>query len=784
MRATWIAVVVTLGVAMAQTQSASSEPPRSVDEQRIEQLLQQMTLDEKVGQLVLVEPFSRSASEVETLVEQGLVGASTPSLNGVEGTTRLQHIAVERSRLHIPLLIGLDVIHGHRTIFPVPVALAGSFDPALIESLTQMAASEAKQEGINLVFAPMVDVSRDARWGRIVESPGEDPVLASAIARAYIAGFQGESLRAPNSVATSVKHFAAYGAAESGRDYNSVDISERTLRSVYLPPFEAAVKAGSAAVLSAFNTINGSPVTANRRMLATILRDEWGFRGFVLSDAGAIAELKKHGVALDDASAASMAIRAGLDMDLGGDSYLPNVAPLVRSGRLPEAVLDEAVRRVLRVKFSLGLFEKPYGNETAVTAAPADRRTLARKAVHESVVLLKNEADREGNTVLPLKANSRVALIGPLADAAAQMMGPWAVVGSSSDVITLKTALAGRVTRGGGALRFAKGCEILGERERMVPTPSIGEFIGKPEPAESESQRLKGREGFNAAVEAALQSDVVVMALGEDRTMSGEAGSRARLELPGEQQQLLEAVAATGKPITLVLFSGRPLAIPWAAEHIPAILQAWYPGDEAGPGIADILLGDVNPSAHLAVSFPRSVGQEPIYSSRLTTGRPPLGIDLSHPPLKQSERWYSRYIDEQNTALFPFGWGLSYTTYVFDTPTVNTAVVPVDSLSPGGARPITVSVKVTNAGARSGDSVVQLYIGVTGVSVAMPERELKAFQRVSLAPGESRMVTFPLGFAELSLLNETSQRIVEPAHCRMWAGDSSLADKYVDVVTK
>ena len=746
---------------------------------RIERLLRQMTLEEKAGQLSLVNPFGPNLAQMDSMISKGLVGATAPSFNGVEETNAWQRAAVEKSRLHIPLIIALDVIHGQRTIFPVPLALAGSFDMQLIGDATRVAASEAKLESVNFAFAPMLDVSRDARWGRIVESPGEDTFLASVIAKTYVSAFQGSSLSDPNSVGTSAKHFAAYGAAEGGRDYNTVDMSERTLRSVYLPPFETAVKAGSASVMAAFHSLNGVPVTANRHMLTDILRREWGFTGFTISDAGSIAELKNHGLALNDEIAMQKALRAGLDMDLGGESsrLIPS---LVRSGEIPVTVLDEAVRRVLRVKFELGLFNHPYGSERALVLPLPERRALARKAVHESLVLLKNAPHGSSNPVLPLsQAAKTVALIGQLADAPDQMMGPWAVVGSSKDVITLKTALASRLAERGGTLLYAKGCEILKEAERMAPSPSIGEFIGKPEPTIPNSERIKGQDGFAEALQAARQSDVVIMALGEDRTMSGEAGSRTRLDLPGEQQALLEAVAATGKPVVLLLFSGRPLAITWAAEHVPAIVEAWYPGDEAGPGIVDVLYGDVNPSGHLAASFPRSIGQEPLYYNHLTTGRPASHLDLTHPPLQQSERWFSRYIDQQNSPLFPFGWGLSYTTFTFSTPTVSKPLISMSATKSKSLALTTVKVDVTNSGAVEGDAVVQLYLGVRGASVAMPERELKGFKRVHLRPGETQTIEFPLRHAELSYLSQSSKRIIEPVDYHVWIGDSSLADKSV-----
>lgn len=775
-----LALLVLLGAPLfSQTPSQLT-----ANDARIEQLIRQMTLEEKAGQMSLLQPFGRTPGEVDALITKGAVGAISPSFDGVEETNRQQRLAVEKSRLHIPLLIGLDVIHGHRTVFPVPLALAGSFDMDLVRDVTRVAAAEAKAESINWVFAPMLDVSRDARWGRIVESPGEDTFLATRVAEAYVAGFQGKSLAGANSVAASAKHFAGYGAAESGRDYNTVDLSERTLRAVYLPPFQAAVKAGSAAVMSAFHSLNGVPVTANHHLLSDVLRGEWGLEGFVVSDAGAIGELKKHGVAMDDAEAGHKAVLAGVDMDLGNDIFWQNVPALVRAGKLPEARVDEAVRRVLRVKFALGLFEHPYGSQRAEPYALAEKRRLARESVHESLVLLKNDAAPGGRAALPLAAQAKIALVGPLADAAAQMMGPWAVVGDAADVISLKQALQERVAHNGGALRYAKGCEILGERERMAHTPSVGEFTGKPEPDIPENERLKGQQGFAEAVAAAKASDVVVLALGEDRTMSGEAGSRANLNLPGEQQALMEAMVATGKPVVLLVFSGRPLALPWAEAHVPAIAEAWYPGVEAGPGIVDVLYGDVSPSGHLAASFPRSVGQVPIYYSRLNTGRPPEGIDVTHPPMTQMERFYSRYIDEQNTPLFPFGWGLSYTTFSFAAPEVSAKSVPLAAVAPGAAPVVTVKVKVTNTGAVAADDVVQLYLGVTGTSVSLPERELKAFRRIHLAKGESRDVTFALGYDELSYWDEAAHHVATPAHYRVWVGDSSLAEKATDFVVQ
>ena len=693
------------------------------------------------------------------MIAAGQVGALL-NVADAKKANEFQHIAVEKSRLHIPLMYGFDSIHGYRTIFPVPLGLASSFDPALVEATARMAAQEASADGIRWVFSPMVDIARDARWGRIVEGSGESPFLGSALARAYVRGYQGTSLSNPDSVAACVKHFAAYGAAIAGRDYNAVDMSDLTLRQVYLPPYQAAVDAGSATVMSSFNSLNSVPQTANPYTLTQILRKEWNFNGFVVSDWGAVGELIPHGIALNNATAAQKAIMAGLDMDMESGAYHERLVALVRNNVVPQATVDEAVRRVLRVKFALGIFDHPYVDENRPPyQATPEKRALARKAAEESIVLLQNRAEEGQPKLLPISNHVHtIALIGPLADSQDEMLGSWGGEGNPADAITLRTSLQQRMDSHNGKLLYAEGTQILTTSDA----------------------------GFDAAKKAAEQADLVILALGEDGpTMTGEAGSRARLDLPGNQQQLLQAVAATGKPVVLIVFSGRPLVLDWAAQHVPAIMEAWFPGIEAGPALADLLFGDTNPSGKLPVSFPRAVGQEPLYLAQMPTGRPAGNMDLSHPPENPPEKYVSRYIDVPNSPLFPFGYGLSYSQFDYSPVTLSTSSIPIAQLmsapGQGVAQPaIEATTTVRNAGAMAGTEIVQLYIRIRGASVEEPLRVLEGFQRVSLQPGESKKVTFPLGFQELSFINVKSQRVVEPADYSVFVGGSSTATQSAD----
>ena len=740
-------------------------------ERKVNALLKKMTLDEKLGQLVQYSDsgYSGQAQTAEEaanpgknptaphpvdameLVSTGRLG-SLLNLVGQERTNQLQHAAVEKSRLHIPLMFGADIIHGYKTTYPMPLALAATFDPELVSSLAHISAAEARTGGVNWFYSPMVDISRDPRWGRTQEGAGEDPYLGAVMARAYIRGYQQGNLSLPTSVAASVKHYAAYGAAEAGREYNTTDMSMSRLHQVYLPPYKAAVEEGAATMMSAFNALNGVPASANSYLMQVVLRNSWGFNGFVVSDYTAVMELRNHGIALDAATAAKKAIRAGVDMDMMSHYYDAELPGLIKSGQVPMSVVDEAVRRVLRVKFALGLFEHPYAEGKEVTSAVLEHRPLVRKAAEEAIVLLQNK-DVHDAPLLPFKKDRmKIALIGPLADDTGEMIGAWGLTKREPDVVTVKDALEQRMKQAGGSLLYAKGTEISGNSEA----------------------------GFAEAVENAKEADVVVMALGESAEMSGEAGSRAYLDLPGNQEKLLEQVAATGKPVLLLVFSGRPLVLDRPAKHVQAMMEAWFPGTEAGNAIADLMFGDAVPSAKLPMSFPRAVGQEPLYYNQFPTGRPPVGLDLSQAPNGDS-RFFSRYADAPNDALFPFGFGLSYTEFAYQGVSVSRHSVPLSEASRRDAKDlVTVTATVKNTGDRDGTEIVQCYVRNLGASLEQPVRSLQGFERVSLKPGESKRVTFKLGFPELSFYNNDGHPVLEATDYTVWVGGSSTADQHDD----
>jgi beta-glucosidase len=726
-------------------------------EKRVDALLKQMTLEEKVGQLAQYSsgaPTGPSAGNADypNMIARGEVG-SLFNLDSAHTANQYQHIAVDKTRLHIPLLFGLDVIHGFRTTFPVPLALASTWDPSLVEKYARIAAQESSAAGVRWIFSPMVDIARDPRWGRIVEGAGEDPYLGSVMARAYVRGYQGKSLSDKESVAACVKHFVGYGAAEAGREYNTAEISEHTLREIYLPPFYAALREGSASLMSSFNTLNGLPATANPFTLTQILRKEWGYPGLVVSDWTSVGELVGHGIGRDKSIAAQKAMNAGVDMDMVSDSYHQHLADQVKRGKVSQARLDAAVRDVLRVKFALGLFEDPYTDESREIqgALPKERVEAARLAAERSFVLLKNSA-AGSRPILPLTTESgTIALIGPLAEDAQSMLGAWAGSGRPEDVVTLKTALEQRV--GAENIRYAKGGELQ--------TASDAEI--------------------QKAVETAQQADVVLMALGEDATeQTGEAASRAYLNLPGRQEELLEKVTATGKPVALLLFSGRPLTLPWAFEHVPAVVAAWFPGIQAGPALVRVLFGDVSPSGKLVVTWPRTIGQIPIYYNALNTGRPAADTDLTRPPRNSVEKYVSRYVDEQNSPQFPFGFGLSYSSLEYSETRVDSAKLSASRLSanlrhaaPGNVSHATASADVKNTGSRAVDETVQLYVRLTGTSMEEPVRKLVGFKRISLAPGESQTVSFPLGAEAFSLWDMQNNLRVEPSHVQLWISPDS-----------
>jgi beta-glucosidase len=755
-----IAFACPLNLLRAQVPAAAPRLDDPETEQHVTKLLGEMTLEEKIGQLVHFADSSTGPGaphpDYREQVAKGGVG-SLENITGAPETNALQKLAIEKSRLHIPLLFALDVIHGYRTIFPVPLAMASTWDPSLVERASRIAAREATREGIRWTFSPMVDIARDARWGRIVEGAGEDPYLGSAMAAAYVRGYQGTRLDDPQSMLACVKHFVGYGAAEAGKDYNSVELSDRTLRQVYLPPFHAAIEAGAGSVMSAFNAINRVPATSNSFTLTQILRREWGFKGVVISDYGSIRETIAHGIALDGRTAAEKAFSAGVDIDLESNLFSRQLSDLVRSGEVPQEKIDQAVRRVLRIKLALGLFDHPYTPEPANAGKPqpdAADVEFARTVAERSFVLLKNTGSG-GRATLPLDPKTRtIALIGPLADSDADMLGCWRARGDAADVVTLRAALSSRMKLTGGQLLFAAGTKILTNDDT----------------------------GFAEAVAAAKQADIVLMAVGEDSLwMTGEAASRAYLGLPGNQQQLLEAVAATGKPIVLIVFSGRPLTLDWAANHVPAMLQAWFPGVQAGPALVRVLFGDVNPSGKLTVSIPRSVGQEPLSYDALNTGRPADGVDLARPPTNKHEKYHARYVDEQNSALFPFGHGLSYSTFSYSPLELSTTQLSADALN-HAAEALHVSTTVENTGTRAGDEVVELYLRVRGTSVALPVRELEGFRRITLAPGESKRVEFTMGRNELAFWNIDMRDLVEPAKATVWVGPSSVEGQSAEFV--
>jgi beta-glucosidase len=699
---------------------------RSAVDARIDSLIARMTVEEKLGQLNLLSVNGRPSPEQLELVRQGKVGGFF-NLLGADATHDAQHVAVTESRLRIPLIFGYDAIHGYKTTFPIPLAAAASWDPEAVEAGARVSAREAAASGVHWTFAPMVDIARDPRWGRIAEGAGEDPYLGSAMAAAQVRGFQGSDLRAPEAVMATAKHYAAYGGAEGGRDYNTVDLSERTLREIFLPPYHAAVDAGAGSIMSSFNEIGGVPSSASPWLLTEILRHEWSFRGFVVSDWTSVEELLQHGIGGTRADVGRAALVAGLDMDMQSHIYIDDLPTLVRSGRIPIGVVNTAVRRVLRGKAALGLFADPYHGasaerERSQLLAPQNR-DVARRLAEESIVLLKNERN-----LLPLDTTAgTIAVIGPLADDPADALGPWSGQGDPHDAIA---ALAGIKARapGGVNIVYAKGCDI-------TDTATTG---------------------FAEAVAAARQARVAVLVLGEAAGMSGEAASRSDIGLPGVQEQLLEAVQATGTPVVLVLMNGRPLTVQWAADHVPAIVESWFLGVETGPALAHVLFGDANPSGKLPVTFPRTVGQVPIYYNHKNTGRPPA-----------DQKYTSKYIDLPSTPLFPFGFGLSYTTFTYSD-----LKLSAPSVGPNGT--IKVTATVTNSGARAGTEVVQLYVHDVVGSVTRPVRALAGFRRVMLEPGATRTVEFTLSAKELGLYNSGMKFVVEPGTFHVYVGGSSV----------
>ena len=737
-------------VSAAPLQSASIDDEQA--SQRVETLLGQMTLTEKIGQLTQIGPGPLGPENLsaEELVRSGRAGSVLWTIDS-GAIRRLQEIAMKESRLKIPLLFGFDVIHGYKNVFPVPLAMAASWDPAMVERAQAIAAHEASVSGINWTFAPMVDIARDARWGRIVEGAGEDPYLGSAMARAQVRGLQGPRLGTPDHVLSSVKHFAGYGAAEGGRDYDSSSIPEVTLRNVYLRPFQGAIDAGVGAVMSAYMALNDVPASGNEWLLRNVLRDDLGFRGFVISDSWSVNALTDHGFARDPQDAAYRALKAGVDMDMGSLTYQRYLSRSVQSGLLPMAVLDQAVREVLAVKLRLGIFDKPYGDailKDKVLNDPA-HRAATREAAQRSIVLLRNQ-----DHSLPLQKTLRsIAVIGPLGDATEDIKGPWTVEGGAA--VSVVEGLRNKLPQ--AQVVYVRG----GDMQRAYALPWDARE-GKKAPALMPAEEMK-RE-VEKAVAAARNAQVVLMVLGERAGMSGEAASVASLALHGNQQELLEAVVATGKPVVLLLINGRPLDISWAAEHVPAIVEAWFPGTEGGNAIADILFGDSNPGGKLPVTWPRSTGHLPVYYNHLATHA------------REDDPFFtSRYPSDATSApLYPFGYGLSYTTFACSDLKLDRSAIEANGQ-------LKVSVVVANTGRVAGDDVVQLYLHQRAGSAARPVRELKGFQRVALAPGESRTVEFTVGRSELQFWSPLTRAwVVEPEAFDVWAGDDSTAKLHAE----
>lgn len=700
-------------------------------DQKVDSLLALMTLTEKIGQMVLFTsdidvtgPTIREGYKED--IKKGAVGALFNAY-GAAFTKALQRIAVEETRLGIPLLFGYDVIHGHKTIFPISLGESASWDLEAIALGARIAAEEASAEGLHWTFAPMVDISRDPRWGRVSESAGEDPFLGSAIARARVRGFQGDDLYATHTIMATVKHFAGYGASLAGRDYNTVDMSDRELRQTYLPPYKAAIEAGAATVMTSFNELDGIPVTGSRYLMTDILRGEWGFEGFVVTDYTSINEMVAHGFSRDLKQAAAQAINAGVDMDMQGAAFSQHLEALVKEGRVKVATIDQAVRNILRMKFKLGLFDDPYRyadveREKKVVLSEKNLEA-AREVARKSIVLLKND-----HRILPITAKVKtIAVIGPLADSQRDLIGSWSAAGDHTLAVTLLRGIKEKVGPGVEVL-FAQGAKI-----------EDGD-----------------KAGFEEAMEAAKKADHVILALGEAYWMSGEAASRSMIDLPGVQRELAETIISLGIPTTTVLMNGRPLAISWLDQLPGAILETWYLGTQAGHAIADVLFGDYNPSGKLPITFPRNVGQIPIFYATKNTGR----------PFDEKEKYTSKYLDVPNTPLYPFGYGLSYSTFNYDNLSLNKETYRMDEN-------IQVKVQVKNDSEYAGEEVVQLYVRDVVGSVTRPVKALKGFQKIHFKAGEEKEVSFQLNADDLAFYTASMEHKAEPGDFQVFVGTNS-----------
>ncbi|MBD0851132.1 beta-glucosidase BglX [Maribacter arenosus] len=719
----------------------------------VEELLGKMTLEEKIGQLNLpgsgdVVTGQAQNSDIAKKIEAGMVGGLL-NITSVEKIKEVQKIAVEKSRLKIPLLFGLDVIHGYRTTFPIPLGLSTSWDMGLIEKTARMAATEASADGINWTFSPMVDISRDPRWGRFSEGSGEDPYLGSEIAKAMVRGYQGDDLTKNNTIMSCVKHFALYGASEAGRDYNTVDMSRIRMYNEYLPPYKAAIDAGVGSVMASFNEIDGIPATGNKWLLTDLLRKQWGFKGFVVSDYTGVNEMIEHGMG-DLQTSSALALNAGLDMDMIGEGFLTTLMKSVEEGSVNMIQIDNAVRRILKAKYDLGLFDDPYKycdiNRAQAEIFTEDNRHFSREVASQSMVLLKNE-----NQLLPLKKSGTIAIVGPLANSKENMAGTWSVATVQNKSIAL---LEGLNTVVGDKVKivYAKGSNLTYDAELEQRATMFGKELNR----DNRSDAVL----LNEALEIASKADVIVAALGESAEFSGESSSRTNIEIPQVQQDLLKALLKTGKPVVMVLFTGRPLVLKEESKTVPAILNVWFPGSEAGLAISDVLFGDVNPSGKLTATFPRSIGQIPLFYNHKNTGRPLQNKE------GKFEKFTSNYIDERNEPVYPFGFGLSYTNFTYDNLRLSS-----DKMTENDT--IKVTVDVTNTGDFDGKEVVQLYIRDVIGTVTRPVKELKGFQKVALNKGETKSVTFSITIEDLKFYNYDLDYVAEPGEFEIFIGTNS-----------
>lgn len=729
----------------------------------ISNLMGKMTIDEKIGQLNLVTPGgavtgSVVSKDVDDKIRKGLVGGLF-GITGPDKVRKAQEIAVNNSRLHIPLIFGLDVIHGHKTIFPIPLGLSCSWDTALIEKSARIAATEASADGLNWAFSPMVDIARDPRWGRIAEGSGEDPYLGSKIARAMVKGYQGNDLTKNNTVMACVKHFALYGAAEGGRDYNTVDMSRIKMYQYYLPPYKAAVDAGVGSVMSSFNEIDGIPATGNRWLLTDLLRKQWGFTGLVVSDYTSVNEMMAHGMG-DLQTVSALALKAGLDMDMVGEGFLTTLKKSLQQGKVTQQQIDQACRRILEAKYKLGLFDDPYRRINEERAAKellsAENRKAAREFAAHSFVLLKNA----GQT-LPLKKSGTIALVGPLADSKRNMLGTWSVSGDPQQSVSVIEGIK-NVAGSNVNILYAKGANLSDDTAFIKRVNVFG--------TEIDTDTKSPEALLTEAVDAANKADVVVAVVGEAADMTGESSSLSDISIPESQENLLKALAKTGKPVVLVLFNGRPLTLNWENEHANAILDAWFGGTEAGNAIADVLFGNYNPSGKLSVSFPRSVGQIPVYYNHKNTGRP-------YNAATDAPKFKSNYLDVPNDPLYPFGYGLSYTNFSYSDLSLSKKQITA-------SEKLQVKLTVTNTGNYDGEETVQLYIRDLAASITQPVKELKGFEKVFLRKGESREISFTLGVNDLKFVNSDLKYVYEPGDFKVFVGASSQDVKEADFSLK